>query len=473
MRRTIYTGLAAAAAAALVLIPSAGSNNGDTLVLGSENNFAGLRTHLVSSAGDEGLLVSDRSENAIAIYGEATATDNRGIGVYGVSGAFSGDGVRGFLSSANPQEPCGLLGCFDTPAGVLGKSNSQNAVGPGVLGIHPASSGSAPGVLGQTYSASGYGVEGGGTSGSSGVGGFSDDGTGVRGEAGSTTFGGGDNGVLGISHNKVKSGVYGEDAEGGFGVLGRSSGNAAGGQNQGVYGWVYATDPVGTAAGVRGQNDGTNANGYGVWGSHAGSGIGVLGTTPSGLAVVGASGFIGVLGYAPPAGYAGYFIGNVNITGTLTKGAGAFRIDHPLDPAHEYLQHSFVESPDMKDVYDGVATTDEKGFATVKLPTWFQALNRSFRYQLTSLTGLQEVAIAKEIAHNRFTIQSQKPHSRVSWQVTGIRHDAYANAHRIPVELAKPAKEQGRYLHPELYGKPRSDGVLSPRLEKVLQNTSR
>ena len=86
----------------------------------------------------------------------------------------------------------------------------------------------------------------------------------------------------------------------------------------------------------------------------------------------------------------------------------------------------------MKNIYDGIATTNAKGFAVVKLPAWFQALNRTFRYQLTSLSGLQNVAVAKEISHNRFTIQSEKPRSRVSWQVdraSGMT--PYANAHRI------------------------------------------
>jgi hypothetical protein len=40
----------------------------------------------------------------------------------------------------------------------------------------------------------------------------------------------------------------------------------------------------------------------------------------------------------------------------------------------------------------------------------------------------------------------------VSWQVTGIRHDAWANAHRIPVEQDKSAMERGAYIHPELFG---------------------
>ena len=57
---------------------------------------------------------------------------------------------------------------------------------------------------------------------------------------------------------------------------------------------------------------------------------------------------------SPRAGKPGYFQGNVQVTGTLTKAGGSFKIDHPLDPANRYLSHSFVESPDMKNVYDGV-----------------------------------------------------------------------------------------------------------------------
>jgi hypothetical protein len=107
----------------------------------------------------------------------------------------------------------------------------------------------------------------------------------------------------------------------------------------------------------------------------------------------------------------------------------------------------------------GILTTNGKGFATVTMPRWFQALNRSFRYQLTSLSGLQQVAVEKEMHDNRFTIQSQKPHSKVSWQVTAVRHDRYANAHPVQVIAPKAKKDQGKYLHPELYGKPRTAGI--------------
>jgi hypothetical protein len=50
------------------------------------------------------------------------------------------------------------------------------------------------------------------------------------------------------------------------------------------------------------------------------------------------------------------------------------------------------------------------------------------------------------------TAAPTKPGVEVSWQITGIRHEAYADAYRIPVEEEKPPQEQGHYLHPELFG---------------------
>ena len=48
---------------------------------------------------------------------------------------------------------------------------------------------------------------------------------------------------------------------------------------------------------------------------------------------------------------------------------------------------------------------------------------------------------------------------KVSWQLTGVRQDAFAEKHRIPVEEAKPAEERGSYLHPEAFGKPAENNV--------------
>src|SRR2546430_380820 len=96
-------------------------------------------------------------------------------------------------------------------------------------------------------------------------------------------------------------------------------------------------------------------------------------------------------------------MGRVNVTGTLSKGAGSFMIDHPLDPANKYLYHSFVESPDMMNIYNGIVVLDGKGEAVVTLPDWFRALNRDFRYQLTAIAAPgPNLYIADEISNNRF-----------------------------------------------------------------------
>lgn len=159
-------------------------------------------------------------------------------------------------------------------------------------------------------------------------------------------------------------------------------------------------------------------------------------------------------------GSAGNFVGAVDINGHLTKSSGSFKIDHPLDPANKYLHHSFVESSDMKNIYDGVAVLDANGEAVIELPLWFEALNRDFRYQLTCIGGYAPVYIAEKLHANRFKIAGGTPNLEVSWQVTGIRQDAWANAHPCPVEEDKSSEEQDYYLHPELFGAPKEKQIM-------------
>ncbi len=113
----------------------------------------------------------------------------------------------------------------------------------------------------------------------------------------------------------------------------------------------------------------------------------------------------------------------------------------------------------MKNIYDGVATLGAGGEAVVELPEWFEALNQDFRYQLTCLGAFAPVYVAEEIAGNRFRIAGGRQGMKISWQVTGTRHDAWAEAHRIQVEEVKPDADQGRYRHPELFGQPPEMGV--------------
>jgi len=160
--------------------------------------------------------------------------------------------------------------------------------------------------------------------------------------------------------------------------------------------------------------------------------------------------------------------GDLNVTGDISKGGGTFKIDHPLDPANKYLYHSFVESPDMMNVYNGNVALDAKGEAWVEMPKWFEALNRDFRYQLTPIGGPgPSLHIAQEIQDRRFRIAGGSPGLKVSWQVTGIRQDPYANAHRIRVEVDKAPAERGYFLHPEAYGLPAEAGMGHIRRPQV------
>jgi trimeric autotransporter adhesin len=175
------------------------------------------------------------------------------------------------------------------------------------------------------------------------------------------------------------------------------------------------------------------------------------------------AGILGQEGFSG-TGYAGYFLGRVEVTGTLAKGGGAFKIDHPLDPENKYLYHSFVESPDMKNIYDGVVTTGPDGLAVVEMPAWFEALNRDFRYQLTVIGQFAQAIVARKVEGNRFTIQTDRPEVEVSWQVTGIRKDPFAEKNRIPVEEDKPSDEKGTYLHPAAWDQPLEAGLDRKRL---------
>lgn len=260
-----------------------------------------------------------------------------------------------------------------------------------------------------------------------------------------------------LASGSILSGT--NSATGGSGIAGVNTGGATG---------VGVSGDGGTGTGVRGVSSSND----GVRGEST-SGLGVLGTTVSGVAVY---------GFSTGSGLAARFDGDVQVfggdllvggavtvTGNLFKGGGAFRIDHPLDPANKYLSHSFVESPDMMNIYNGNITLDSTGEAVVELPEWFGALNKEFRYQLTCLGGFAPVYIAEEIAGNRFKIAGGKPHLKISWQVTGVRQDAWANAHRILIEEEKAGAERGSYLHPEAFDQPAAKSVERARDPQMLR----
>lgn len=234
--------------------------------------------------------------------------------------------------------------------------------------------------------------------------------------------------------------------------------------NSDLYSAIFASQTHASGFGIVGQALGANgragvftggyigvsasSNTYGVDGTISGvsAGAGVVGSAYSG-------GQYGIWGIGSGGAVAGYFSGNVNVVGTLSKSAGTFKIDHPQDPENKYLIHSFVESPDMMNVYNGNISTGTDGVATVDLPGYFSSLNKDFRYQLTVIGEFAQAIVFEEISGNSFKIKTDKPNIKVSWQVTGVRKDPYAEQNRIVPEVDKKGDEIGKYLTPSAYGK--------------------
>jgi hypothetical protein len=425
------------------------------------------------------------SGSSYGVYGLTSSTANFAAGVAGVENATTGQvygvagstrsstagatGVNGYESSKTGQVfgvfgsttsstnfAAGVSGNANATSGqvygVVGVSNSTTNGAAAVNGYEPATTGAVYGVNGSTSSTTDYaagvsGYEGASTGQVSGVSGGTTSTTtgasGVRGAASATT-----GNVYGVSGYSASAA--------GVGVVGTAY--ASSGNTTGIIGSTVSPNGIGAfgnststsgGTGVQGNTESTSGGAAGLFVAHGGGGLilsGLSGSAYKGVFSVDAAGN-------------GFYAGNLNIKGNLTKGGGNFKIDHPLDPANKYLSHSFVESPDMMNVYNGNITTDRRGLATVTLPDYFEALNGDFRYQLTVIGQFAQAIVAKKIAANRFVIRTSKPNVEVSWQVTGIRHDAYANSYRIPVEEEKGVGEQGYYLHPEVFGQPESKGI--------------
>jgi hypothetical protein len=250
---------------------------------------------------------------------------------------------------------------------------------------------------------------------------------------------------------------------------------ATGGNSATTFGGagVVGTGGDSSASDRRGGTGVVGIGGTGSNSSDGGRGVEGEGGEASGAgneSGTGIAGFPGKATNGATVGKAGRFLGDVEVLGTVSKAGGSFKIDHPLDPENKYLYHSFVESPDMMNIYNGNVTTDNSGRAVVELPDWFEALNRDFRYQLTVVGQFAQVIVAEKVKGNRFTIQTSAPGIEVSWQVTGVRQDAWANKNRIKVEEQKSDKTRGFYLHPEAFDQPEEKSIQTVQYPERLRD---
>ena len=163
----------------------------------------------------------------------------------------------------------------------------------------------------------------------------------------------------------------------------------------------------------------------------------------------------------PLSDWAGYFVGDVSVSRNLyVDGDKNFKIDHPTDPANKTLKHACVESDERLLMYSGTVVTNAGGDATIDLPSYFEALNINYRYQLTVVgEEFAQARVSREIMNNQFAIKTDKPNIKVCWQVTGDRNDAYAKGHPYVVEEEKKPEDRGKYLAPELFGQPEEKAI--------------
>jgi len=223
----------------------------------------------------------------------------------------------------------------------------------------------------------------------------------------------------------------------------------------GYIGALGAVEPTGAQMyyGLVGECRGGSGTNYGVYGNAwgAGTNYGVYGIAASGV-----------------ENWAGYFEGDARVTGTFFNPGPVLEMDHPADPENRYLRHALVASPEMKTVYDGTVMLGAGGEAWVELPDWFETLNGNFHYQLTPIgTPAPGLYVAETISSGRFRIAGGKPGMSVSWQVTGVRHDAHAREHPLVVEQEKQPEDRGRYISPEAHGAGRDAGIGQLEDKKV------
>ena len=125
--------------------------------------------------------------------------------------------------------------------------------------------------------------------------------------------------------------------------------------------------------------------------------------------------------------------GAVTIGGSLSKGSGSFKIDHPLPAKTDthHLIHSFIEGPQADNIYRGKVDL-VNGSATVNIDTvagmtegTFVALNREVQCFTTNESNWD--AVKGSVSGNILTIESQNTESTatISWLVIGERQDSH------------------------------------------------
>lgn len=174
-----------------------------------------------------------------------------------------------------------------------------------------------------------------------------------------------------------------------------------------------------------------------------GNGIGVAGTGYWG--VVGEDRYLGTVAGA----FGVYTNGNYGASGVKP-----FQIDHPADPGNKFLRHFSSESNEVLNIYRGNVTFDSNGEALVKMPDYYDLINKNPSYQLTPVGGYMQLFIKEKLENGQFVIGGGIEGAEASWTVYAERNDPYLQQYPFhrDVEVEKREGQKGKYLMPQLYG---------------------
>ena len=446
---------------------------GDAGILAHSDNMTALKAEAFNSHGVDAFTHSAAHG---AVYGKNMLSLNYGVlgmnnyGVYGQTadnyGVYgyatnNGGGVGGQNFSTGSR---GIVG--DKNYGVSGFSNAVAAIygnSGTAIGVYGRSQSAADGVFGESTGI-GAGVHGKGN-------------IGLFGEAGSG------HAVYGVSSSAANLAAIRGESSGdlGRGIWGTGPFRGVQGDSpdgSGVYG--YSGGPSGVSTGVEGRSDSPNgrggvfacygSNGGGVFGyaSTATTDVNAIGVSGQGRTGVRGTGYIGVssnglLTASPQAGsgsnLACFISGDLLVTGDKS-----FAIDHPFDPANYELRHFCTEGAEPLNAYSGTVLTDDDGFAWVRLPDYFESINKDFRYQLTVIDEARgaefvQVRVSRKIVSNRFQVQTSRGRVEVSWRVEATRNDRHSQQNPPQDVVQKIGDRAGRYLDPKLWGQPETSRV--------------
>jgi hypothetical protein len=124
--------------------------------------------------------------------------------------------------------------------------------------------------------------------------------------------------------------------------------------------------------------------------------------------------------------------GDIVISGSISKGSGSFKIDHPLPAKAEthHLVHSFIEAPQADNIYRGKINLVD-GTATVNIDTeagmtegTYVLLNTNTQCFTSNESGW--TAVKGSVSGNTLTITAQESCTdTISWIVIGERKDPH------------------------------------------------